>query len=172
MIQLFRYKLWQGGFRLDIRKILSQVDKIWKGFKALEQTGGVSVPGSVQKTAEYGPWAHGLMVNMVVLLCWWLDLMILKVFSNLEASMILLWSTEITLMAFRKEMDILGVYHVLFALTSVVKCQKRLWVNSLWLWNWHIRVSLLDLSIWKYSKIVVRLKWYKSLHNKVSTPKK
>ena len=48
---------------------------------------GVTIPGGVQKTCKYGTSGHGL-AGMVVL-GWWLDLMILEVFSNLNDSMIL-----------------------------------------------------------------------------------
>lgn len=77
-------RLCQGKFRLDIRNI-----PFWKGCKALEQTaqdsGGVT-PGKNTTTI----WGHGLMVNRMVVLSWWLDLGVLKVFSELNNS-VSLW---------------------------------------------------------------------------------
>ena len=80
-------KLHQGRFTLDMRKYFLY----WKSSKALEQAaqggGRVAIPGGVQKMCSYGTSAHGL--SGMVALGWWLDLMILAVFSNLNDSMIL-----------------------------------------------------------------------------------
>ena len=63
----------------------------WKSGQALVEaaqgSGGVAIPGGVQKMCRYSTSGHGL-AGMVVL-GWWLDLMILEVFSNLNNSMIL-----------------------------------------------------------------------------------
>jgi len=50
--------------------------------QAAQGSGGVTIPGGVQKMCRYGTSGHGL-AGMVVL-GWWLDLMILEVFSNLR----------------------------------------------------------------------------------------
>ena len=59
--------------------------------QALEQaaqgSGGVTISGGVQKTRRYGTSGYGLAGTVV--LGWWLDLMILEVFCNLNDSMIL-----------------------------------------------------------------------------------
>jgi len=55
--------------------------------QAAQGSGGVPIPGGVQKLCGCGTWGHGL-VGMVVF-GWWLDLMILEVFSSLNDSMIL-----------------------------------------------------------------------------------
>ena len=44
-------------------------------------SGGVPIPGGVQKMCRCGAWGHGLAGIVVV--GGWLDLMILEVFSNL-----------------------------------------------------------------------------------------
>jgi len=84
-------KLQQGRFRLDIRKKFLYR----KSCEALEQaaqgSGGVIVPGGVQKACKYGTSGHGL-VGMVVM-GQWLNLMILKVFSNRNDSMILFYDS-------------------------------------------------------------------------------
>jgi len=54
--------------------------------QAAQGSGGVPISGGVQKTCS-GTSGHG-SADMVVL-GWWLDLMILEVFSNLNDSMIL-----------------------------------------------------------------------------------
>ena len=58
--------------------------------RALEQAaqagGGITIPGAVQKMCRCGTSGHGL-AGMVVL-GWWLDLMILEVFDNLNEIMI------------------------------------------------------------------------------------
>lgn len=53
--------------------------------KAAQGSGGVLTPGRVPK--HVWMWHHGLVVNMVV--GGWLDLMILKVLSDLDDSVIL-----------------------------------------------------------------------------------
>ena len=65
-----------------------------KGYEALEQTaqasGGVMIPGGIWKMWRCGAYGHDLVVDLVVWgLC--LDLMILKVFFNLNDSMILVF---------------------------------------------------------------------------------
>lgn len=59
-------RLCQGSFKLDIRK-KSQ----GKGCKALKQdvqgSGGVTTPGSVQKTCGCSMWGCGLVLSVVVL---------------------------------------------------------------------------------------------------------
>jgi len=55
--------------------------------QAAQGSGGVTVPGDVQKMCRYGTSGHGL-AGMVVL-GGWLDLMMLEVFSNLNDSRIL-----------------------------------------------------------------------------------
>ncbi|KAJ7402003.1 hypothetical protein BTVI_90364 [Pitangus sulphuratus] len=79
-------KLHQERFRLDMRKKFLHR----KSYKPLQQAaqggGGVSTPRSVQKRCGYGTWGQGLVVNMVVVLHRWLDLMILKVENHLVAS--------------------------------------------------------------------------------------
>jgi len=50
-------------------------------------SGGVSIPGGLQKMCRHSTLGHRL-VGMVAL-GWWLDLMILEVFSNPNDSMIL-----------------------------------------------------------------------------------
>jgi len=57
--------------------------------QAAQGSGGVTIPGGVQKMCRYGTSGHGLAG--MVLLGGWLDLMILEVFSNLNDSMILLF---------------------------------------------------------------------------------
>ena len=73
-------KLHQGRFRLEIRKTFL----CWKSGQALEQaaqgSGGVPIPGGVQKTCRCGTSGHGLAG--LVVLGWWLDLMIFEVLSN------------------------------------------------------------------------------------------
>ena len=63
----------------------------WRSGQALQQaaqrSGGVPIPGGVQKMCRGGISGHGL-AGMVVL-GWRLDLMILELFSNLNDSMIL-----------------------------------------------------------------------------------
>jgi len=54
--------------------------------QAAQGSGGVTIPGGVQKTCKFGTSGHGF-VGMVVL-GGWLDLMIQEVFSNLNDSMI------------------------------------------------------------------------------------
>jgi len=49
--------------------------------QAVQGSGGVTIPGGVQKMCRYATSGHGL-ADMVVL-NWWLDFMILEVFSNL-----------------------------------------------------------------------------------------
>jgi len=67
-------------FKLVIRK-----NFFTESGQALEQavqgSGGVTIPGGVQKTCGSGTWGYGL-AGMVVL-GGWLALMILEVFSNL-----------------------------------------------------------------------------------------
>lgn len=62
------------------------------GCKALELaakgSGGVTILAIVQKTCGCSTWGHGLMVNVVLMLCWWLDFNILDIFFNLIESMI------------------------------------------------------------------------------------
>ena len=55
--------------------------------QAAQGSGGVPIPGGVQKPCGCGTWGHGL-ASMVVLGCR-LHLMILEVFSNLSDSIIL-----------------------------------------------------------------------------------
>jgi len=55
--------------------------------QAAQGSGGVPIPGGVQKTRGCGTWGHGL-ADMGVL-GGWLDSMILKVFSSLNDSVIL-----------------------------------------------------------------------------------
>jgi len=55
--------------------------------QAAQGSGGVPIPGGVQKRCGCGPWGHG-WAGMVGL-GWRLDLMILEVFSNLNDSLIL-----------------------------------------------------------------------------------
>ncbi|KAJ7403851.1 CDK5 regulatory subunit-associated protein 2 [Pitangus sulphuratus] len=50
-------------------------------------SGGVTIPGGVQKTRGSGTRGHELVVNTVVVLGGWLDSVISKVFSNLKDSM-------------------------------------------------------------------------------------
>ena len=54
--------------------------------QAAQGSGGVPIPGGVQKTRRYGTSGHGL--SGMGLLGGWLDLMILEVFSSLNDSMI------------------------------------------------------------------------------------
>ena len=54
--------------------------------QAAQGGGWVPIPGDVQKTYRCGTSGHGL--EGMVVLGWWLDLMILEVFSNLNDSMI------------------------------------------------------------------------------------
>ena len=54
--------------------------------QAAQGSGEVPIPGGVQKTCRYGTSGHGLAG---VVLCGWLDLMILEVFSNFNDSVIL-----------------------------------------------------------------------------------
>ena len=54
-------------------------------------SGGVTIPGGVQKTCRCGTSGHGLAG--VVVIGWQLDLMILEVFSNLNDSMILFYDS-------------------------------------------------------------------------------
>jgi len=54
--------------------------------QAAQGSGGVPIPGGVQKLCGCGPWGHGL-AGMVGL-GWWLDLMVLEDFSNLNDSVI------------------------------------------------------------------------------------
>ena len=82
------FRLHQGRFRLDVRK-----NVFTESGQALEQaaqgSGGVTIPGGVQKACRCGTSGYGL-VSMVVL-GGWLDLMILEIFSNLNNPMILLY---------------------------------------------------------------------------------
>jgi len=55
--------------------------------QAAQESGGVTIPGGVQKMCRYGTLGHGL-AGMVELGCQ-LGLMILEVSSNLHDSMIL-----------------------------------------------------------------------------------
>jgi len=55
--------------------------------QAAQGSGGVPIPGGVQKTCRCGTSGHGL-AGMGVL-GWRLDVMILEIFSNLNDSMIL-----------------------------------------------------------------------------------
>ena len=72
-------KLHQGRFRLDIRKNLL---KEWSGIAIGCQRGGwVTISGGIQKTCRCVTSGYGLVG--LVLLGWWLDFMILEVFSNL-----------------------------------------------------------------------------------------
>ena len=48
---------------------------------------GVTIPGGVQEVCRYGTEEHGLVSMMRM--GWWLDLMILVVFSNFNDSVIL-----------------------------------------------------------------------------------
>lgn len=68
-------------FRLGIKKICFH----GKDCKILEQTAQeiseVTIPGSVTNTCVYDSLEHSLMVNMVVVVGWWYDLMIFKHFS-------------------------------------------------------------------------------------------
>jgi len=54
--------------------------------QAAQGSGGVAIPGGVQKMCRCGTWGHGL-AGMVVL-GWWMDLLILEVFSSLNDSVI------------------------------------------------------------------------------------
>ena len=78
-------KLHQGRFRLDIREVF-----YCKSGQALAQAaqrgGGVTSPGGVQKPCSRGTSGHGL--GGLGVLGWQLDLMILRVFSNLNDSVI------------------------------------------------------------------------------------
>jgi len=79
-------KLPQGRFRLDIRKNFfpesgQTLDQAAQG------SGGVPIPGGVQKPCGCGTWGQGL-AGMGVL-GWRLELMILEVFSNLHDPMTL-----------------------------------------------------------------------------------
>ena len=55
--------------------------------RAAQGSGGVTIPGGVQKRCGYGTSGHGLAG--IVVMGWQLDLMILEVFSNLNDSVIL-----------------------------------------------------------------------------------
>jgi len=55
--------------------------------QAAQGSGGVAIPGGIQKMCRYGTSGHGL-AGMVVM-GWQLDLIILEVFSNLNDSMLL-----------------------------------------------------------------------------------
>lgn len=56
------------------------------GCKALEpaaqRSGGVTILAIVKKSCRCGTWGNGLMVNMVLVQGWWLDSMILEIFST------------------------------------------------------------------------------------------
>ena len=58
--------------------------------QAAQGGGGFTIPGGVQEPRGCGTEGCGLM-GMVVT-CWWLDLTILEVFSNLNISMILFYT--------------------------------------------------------------------------------
>lgn len=66
-------KLQQGRFRLGIKRNYSmeRIVKLWIDCQ------GIIIPLSVHRTCVYWTWGHGLVVNMVIVLGWWLDLMIL-----------------------------------------------------------------------------------------------
>ena len=73
-------------FRQNIRKKIT----LWKSGEALAQAaqgGGVTIPEGVQETWRCGTEGPGLVVMAVM--DWWLDWMILEIFSNLNDSMIL-----------------------------------------------------------------------------------
>ena len=60
--------------------------------EAAQGGGGLTIPGGAQGRSEYGneeAWLAGMMG-----MGWWLDEMILVVFSNFNSSMILLYSCE------------------------------------------------------------------------------
>ena len=74
-------KLHQGRFGLDIRKnlLLERVIRYWNRLD--------TVPGGVQEMCTCGTEWHTLVSKVVT--GWWLDWIILEVFSNLNDSMIL-----------------------------------------------------------------------------------
>jgi len=57
--------------------------------QAAQGSGGVTIPGGVQKTCSYCTSGHGL--SDMVVLGGWLDLMILEVFSKFNDSMTQFW---------------------------------------------------------------------------------
>jgi len=76
---------------LDLDWVLGEISllKEWSGIgTAVQGSGGVTIPGGVQKTRRYGASGRGL-AGMVVL-GWRLDSMILEVFSKLNDSLILI----------------------------------------------------------------------------------
>lgn len=57
--------------------------------QAAQSRGEVPIPGGAQKPCSCGTWGQGLVVDLVVVLGWWLGLVILKVFSTLNNSLML-----------------------------------------------------------------------------------
>jgi len=79
-----------GCFRGGLDWVLGEMSllKEWSGIgTGCSAGGGVIIPGGVQKMCRYGILGHGLADTVV--LGRRLDLMILEVFPNLNASMIL-----------------------------------------------------------------------------------
>lgn len=73
--------------KMSALKRLSSLTSCWTEYPGVGS--GVTIPENVQKMCSY--WylrRYGLLVNKVVVLSWWLDL-ILEVFSNLKGSVIL-----------------------------------------------------------------------------------
>jgi len=81
-------KLHQGRLGYWILQKISLLNE-WSGIRigCLGWSGGVTIPGGVQKACRCGTLGYGLAGMVVV--GWWLDLMLLEFFSNLNDSMIL-----------------------------------------------------------------------------------
>jgi len=73
-------------FRVHIRKDFF-CERVVKHWKSGQGSGGVTIPGAVQEEGTCGTEGHGFVA--MVVMGWWLDLIILEVFSNLNDSMTL-----------------------------------------------------------------------------------
>lgn len=70
--------LWILGINISLKGSSSTGTESW-------DNSGLAIFQSIQKPCGYGAWGHGFMVDLSVL-GWWLDSMILVVFSSLNDS--------------------------------------------------------------------------------------
>ena len=89
--------------------------KEWSGLGPGCPGSGVPIPGGVQKTCRCGTWGYGLAGTVV--LGWWLDLVILEIFPNLNDPVNLLLSRS------SRQISVSHLYkHVLLVFSLLARC--------------------------------------------------
>lgn len=78
-------KLYWRRFSLDNTKKISSLEELQSIGIGCLGSSWITIPRRVQKACSCGTWRHILVVN-TVMLAWWLNLMFLEVFSNLNES--------------------------------------------------------------------------------------